>query len=200
MSLRTSLATITPRVQQDAGIVTVRTNALLRLLTLWSYDYQISFDSNDRHIEVTKRTLWIARATRRIPFDRVERIDNDYRTSGGHRRDSTPTETYRVSLILSSTGEIVPVTTFRGAGQPRRGMNLLEGAQQEESHRLVALLESILQTRSRPKQLPDPARPSGGAARSCVQCGQAAAYNQHNCLYCGGRVEARRTPLGIPVN
>jgi hypothetical protein len=186
----------------------VRTHALLRLLSLWSYDYEVSFDMVRKQIVISKRTLWFLRKTRTIPFSQVRRIQNDYASMGTSwdysLQRNAAVESFTVSLVLAKDEEIIPVARFRGRGSVMRGWTGVlmgdslvdvEGNQQDASKLFAEELEQVLLLNPRAATKPLSSPPT----HSCVECGQAAPYNREDCLYCGGLLETRHVSRGIKL-
>ena len=199
---RTSAPSIAPSVETHGRSLVVRTSFLLRMLSLFSYDRLVRFDSMRKQIHVHTRRFWLFNSDREIAFARVSYIDYDFKSWGtswawmwrwgAERADQV--ESFRIALALKNPEELVPIAAFRGEGSAMTGAAGVlfgdsivdaEGDQKDTSRTFVEVLERLLETRvGRPLLASD----RRGSILVCNACGRSAAANQDKCLYCGGAI------------
>ncbi|WP_437680217.1 hypothetical protein [Sorangium sp. So ce131] len=196
---RWSLLSIVPRVWVDGDHLHARTSFAVRALSLFSYAMTLHVDRRARYVFIERRTLWLRRQGRAIPFKQIDHIDyrfssftTEWNASG---RPTDRLESFSVALVLKGEEEPVRLFRFRGEGSVSTGglgvlagdaIVDLEGAQEEASQRFVSLLQEFIGV-GLGKPMPR-LRDASGQVWACRACARPAPPRPGRCLYCGGQV------------
>jgi len=122
---RSNLLSLSPKTRKIGRRLTSRTNFLLRLLTLLSYDRVVTIDGARGEVVIDTTWLWFFKRQKKIPFTRIAAVLYNLRTFGtdwGFFTGFTDQyETYAVGLNLQSPHEDVELAAFRGEGSVSTG-------------------------------------------------------------------------------
>ena len=117
-ALWSRIFTFRPKIYREHGQLIARSDWRSQVFSFGFAGRQVVVDRVRELIRIRKRTFWIARSTRFIPFQSVEEVTYDYHDidpSGGWSWSHQQDDMYLVGLKLRS-GEHVLLFRFYGSG------------------------------------------------------------------------------------
>jgi hypothetical protein len=202
--LRSSHFSLKPRVRRAGQLLEVSTPTLLRVLTAFAFQRNVSIDLRKQTVYVFTTAAWFFSTHRRLKFEEIEHVAYSFGSVWTSwdwlRRVHDLIETFTIGLKLKDSAEVVHITSYIGQGAAgdistwMMGDNLIDlaGTQEDDSRHFVKELCETLQTSLSPPA-PPPKADSQGRTWTCAACGRAVAPRP-TCLYCGGNTGPAERP------